>query len=79
MLRIKTRFSEHDYVHTLLSCGKWITISVSEGKTTSTDALNLFDAGRNHLIAAHKVKLVYEQRGQTSATISAIAGETNGS
>jgi hypothetical protein len=62
MLRIKTKFSESYHVLTLFSLGKWVTISVTNGKPSSTDALNLADAGRNHLISAHKVKIEYECR-----------------
>jgi hypothetical protein len=69
MLRIKTKFSESYHVLTLFSLGKWVTISVTNGKSSSTDALNLADAGRNHLISAHKVKIEYERRETNKSLI----------
>lgn len=64
MQRIKTRFGEDCHVLTLYFMGKWVTISVVGKKTSSTDAPTLQEAGSNHLVACHKVKELYEQRGR---------------
>ena len=64
MLRIQTKIGGNR-VYTLFFMGKWVTLITINGKSSSTDALNLYDAGVNHLNAAHKAKEDHERRGRT--------------
>ena len=62
MIRIKTTISEDTRVYTLFFMGKWITLIRVNGRTSSTDAVTLYDAGVNHLTAAVQAKESYEHR-----------------
>ena len=49
--------------------GKWVTLITINGKSSSTDALNLYDAGVNHLTAGMKAKEDHERRGRIDAQL----------
>lgn len=60
MLRIKTKFGEGYYVHTIPFTKGWITCSCIAGACTSFESNDLLFAGRTHLDQAVKVKEEYD-------------------
>ena len=70
MLRIKTRFGEDYYVHTLFFRKEWITISCIDKRTSSIGTPTLEEAAFNHLTACQKVKELHEQRSRREENVS---------
>lgn len=63
MLRIKTVIGDGK-VYTLYHNGEWVTIMTQPGgKTNSTDADNLREAGENHLAYCLDLQGIVNERG----------------
>lgn len=63
MLRIKTKIGTGK-VYTLLHGRLWVTIMTKpDGKTNSTDADNLREAGENHLAYCLDLQGIVNERG----------------
>ena len=71
MLRIKTKFDEHYYVHTLYypAMRTWMTFACVAGAVTSFDSDYLYYAGQVHLEHSKRVLTEYQlqlsDQGQT--------------
>ena len=75
MIRIRTKVG-NGRVFTLLFMSKWVTLmSYEGGRSKSTDAPSLLEAGENHLAYCKHLKEIYDaQRGQSAQGILHGAG-----
>ena len=58
MIRIKSQLGDNR-VLTLWFMAKWVTLATINGKTVSTDAGNLYDAGQNHLAYCRRLVQIH--------------------
>lgn len=79
-LRIKTVLNNECRVYTLYSLFNWVTIVTVNGKTSSSTANSLFEAGHNHLQSCLKVRKLHgEPRDVQSGLQTGDVSESQGS